>query len=147
MSNREIQNGTRYQYAEQSLQWEASGRTEDQYLQRVWNLANDVRILYRDLSAAEDALAVAVRERDTLRAQAEALHTRISGVERERDEKGTIQSLFDSLEEWGAATAQIVPRDGAGVALRAVIVVDGQPETDEILKAVDAVEATWDETS
>lgn len=56
----------------------------------------------------------------------------------------SIDSLFDDLRKWNAAIAIMVPRDNNGVALRAVIVVEGQPETDEILAAVAYVQALWD---
>lgn len=56
----------------------------------------------------------------------------------------TVQSLFDQAEAWGAAKMQMVFSDDGGEPLRAVIVVDGQPETAEILEAVEAVQARWD---
>lgn len=59
------------------------------------------------------------------------------------DEEITVQGLFDVLTEWGGALMQVVPRDENDVALRAVIVVDGQPETDEILAAVAEVQERW----
>lgn len=50
--------GTRRQYAEQSLLWtQPSTRSEDEYLQRIWNLANDVIVL-------EAALRTVIEERD-----------------------------------------------------------------------------------
>jgi hypothetical protein len=58
--------GTRRQYAEQSLLWtEPSTRFQDEYLQRIWNLANDVIVLeealstaLNDLKSANDALDI-----------------------------------------------------------------------------------------
>lgn len=57
----------------------------------------------------------------------------------------TVQDLFDTLEEWNAGVIKIVPRDESGKALRAVIVVQGVPDTDEILNAIQAVEQSWEE--
>jgi hypothetical protein len=68
-------------------------------------------------------------------------------AERATHEKETsvVQGLFDSLDKWGAALLRLVPRDENDVALRAVIAVQGQPETDEVLAALDRLEGTWND--
>lgn len=59
--------GTRRQYAEQSLQWKNDeGRTEDQHLQRIWNLANDTLALI-------DYIHALVAERDDANYEMEQL--------------------------------------------------------------------------
>lgn len=59
----------------------------------------------------------------------------------------TVQDLFDEAEKWGAAKMQIVFSDENDVPTHAVIVVKGQPETSEIIEAVEAVQDRWDEES
>lgn len=66
--------GTRKQYAEQSLLWTApSTRSEDEHLQRIWNLANDVIVLedalnaaLQDLKNATDAFDLQCRRLDAI---------------------------------------------------------------------------------
>lgn len=56
----------------------------------------------------------------------------------------TVQSLFDQLEEWGGAIATIAVRDGEDRAIRAVVAVEGIPEAEDILAAVERVQTVWD---
>lgn len=63
------------------------------------------------------------------------------------DGTATIQSMFDLLKSWGAAKMEVVIRDDADVAVRAVIVVEGVAETAEILAATEAVQKSWDAES
>jgi hypothetical protein len=51
-------------YADRSLLWTHGQKTEDELLQRIWNLANDVKVLAADLV---EARAVAERTREALR--------------------------------------------------------------------------------
>ena len=59
----------------------------------------------------------------------------------------TVQHLFDEAEKWGAAKMQVVFSDENDVPTHAVIVVKGQPETSEIIAAVEAVQDLWDKES
>lgn len=56
----------------------------------------------------------------------------------------TIGPLLDQLDRFGGRLATVVASDRDGTALKAVIVVSGQPETDDILAAIHAVEAAWE---
>jgi hypothetical protein len=55
----------------------------------------------------------------------------------------TIESIIDEMREWNAALTISVFRDANDAAVGAVIVVDGQPETDQVVTAVEAVEKSW----
>lgn len=59
------------------------------------------------------------------------------------EKETTIQSLFDSLDQWGAATARIVLRNHDDEPFRAVIVVDGIEETKDVIEALDKLEESW----
>lgn len=66
--------GTRRQYAEQSLLWtEPSTRTADEYLQRIWNLANDVIVLEAALNNALAEIESVRDARDLHRSRLEAI--------------------------------------------------------------------------
>lgn len=43
-------------YAQATYSWEAGQKTEDELLQRIWNLADDVGRLVEQLEAAQNAL-------------------------------------------------------------------------------------------
>lgn len=60
------------------------------------------------------------------------------------DKSTTVGDLLAELDRWGAAHAEIVYRDGADVAVGAVIVVQGIPETGEIIAAIEALQEKWD---
>lgn len=55
----------------------------------------------------------------------------------------TVSKLFAQLREWGAASITQVMRDENEVPLRAIIIVEGVPETGEILAVVDPVIESW----
>jgi len=57
----------------------------------------------------------------------------------------SIKEKFFNLGAMNAAMQQIVYRDAQEKPIGAAIFVLGPVETDEILKAVKAVEATWNE--
>lgn len=66
--------GSRRAYAEQSLQWqEPSSRMRDEYLQRIWSLANDVIALEKEV----ESLTVA---RDEAQAGRKILQDRLDYV-------------------------------------------------------------------
>lgn len=57
----------------------------------------------------------------------------------------TVKELFATLDQTGAACLKIIPRNKADEALAACICVTGKAETAEILRAVEAIEAKWQE--
>lgn len=61
------------------------------------------------------------------------------------ESEATIQGMFDGLAEWGASIARMVVRGHDDEPLRAVIVVDGIGETQDVLDALDEVEAAWEQ--
>lgn len=55
----------------------------------------------------------------------------------------TVSELFSRLHTWGAAYMATVVRDADGNVLRAIIVVEGQPEAGEIVAACEALSDEW----
>ena len=92
-------------YAERSMTWEHGQKTEDELLQRIWNLAGDVASLAAALSALQ---ARANAWPDELHTQylavldeRDALQARVEAAERERDEAR--KAIYDR-DEYGRKT-------------------------------------------
>lgn len=95
------------------------------------------------LTDAVDQIMAALRAGDLSAIEAADAWEAEKAKPDDSEPEATIQGLFNSLEKWGAATVRLVPRDKNDVALRAVIAVQGQPETDEVLAALDLLEERW----
>jgi hypothetical protein len=59
------------------------------------------------------------------------------------NDKMTVKDSFKLLEESGGAIMKLIIRNRNGKPIKAVIFLDGEVETTEILEAIEEVERKW----
>lgn len=147
--------GTCRQYAEQSHAWKnGEGKTEDQLLQRIWNLASDsldlidtVHAVVAERDEARRACEKAIRERQSLEIKEDDWHSAYERAVAERDEaRQGMRNYMDSNAalsrsaignrdlRWKAEAEREILRE----ALEQIAdhVYDGSPESGRDLRLV-----------
>lgn len=129
--------GTRRQYAEQSLKWDAAAeKSDDELLQRIWNLAEDSLHVIAALTAAEAERDRANVEWHRIRALHGAAIKDLRAVVAERDEwkhaAGAEAELFDLAQE--RTKAAEAERDEAQARLSSIGGYEGYDDALERLR-------------